>query len=140
MDRMYSPVKSCREFLQDLIADIVAVAVIDRLEVVDVDHQYGEMDLPRFAASSISVPRWVLHVTAVVEPCQRIRHRHLNAVLNVLAQAFPCSASRLSCVKHPRQQLVLVNRAHEIVVHAHVEPAQETRVVVRLDDDQDRQV
>ena len=39
---------------------------------------------------------------------------------------------------HARQQLVLVDRAHQIVVHADLEPAQQPRIVLGLGDHQDR--
>ena len=41
---------------------------------------------------------------------------------------------------HARQHLVAVDRPHQVVVDAHVEAAQQARLVARLDQDDDRQM
>ena len=41
---------------------------------------------------------------------------------------------------HARQQLVLIDGAHDVVVDAHVETAQQPRLVARLDQHDDRQM
>ena len=46
-DRLADPF---REFAQHVIAGIVAVTVIDRLEIIDVQHHQFASGLPRFAA------------------------------------------------------------------------------------------
>ena len=41
---------------------------------------------------------------------------------------------------YPRQHFMAVDRANEIVVHAHIESTQETSIVTRLDHDDHRQM
>ena len=79
------------------------------------------------------------HVAAVVEAGQRVGDRHLDRLLHVVAQ--PLGVALLADLgAHARQQLVLVDRPHQIVVDADLQPAHQPRVVLGLGDRQDRHV
>ena len=68
-----------------------------------------------------------LHVAAVVQAGERVGDRHLDRHLHVVAQ--PLGVALLAHLgAHARQQLVLVDRAHQIVVHADLEAAHQARV------------
>ena len=114
----------------------MAMRVVDRLEEIDIHDQQ------RHRLAPISCPldqrrQVALHVTAIVEPGQRISDRHLEAQLQVLPQqilvAFP-----LKLRPHTRGELVSVHRPHQIVIHAHIERPNQSRGVAILDDRKDR--
>ena len=109
------------ELAQHVVAGVVAVAVVDRLEVVDVEHQHGQ----RLAARGRLLDQRAevaFHVAAVVEAGERVGDRHLDRHLHVVAQ--PLGVALLADLgAHARQQLVLVDRPHQIVVDADLEPA-----------------
>ena len=86
------------------------------------------------------MPREVaFHVAPVVETGQRIRDRHLDRVLHIVAQMIGV-APLADLGARARQQLVLVDRAQQIVVDADFEPAQQPRIVVGIGDRKDRQL
>ena len=87
--------------------------------------------LPRAAACSTSVAEMAFHVAAIVQAGQRVGDRHLDRQLDVVAQ--PLGVALLADLgAHARQQFVLVDRPHQIVVDADLEPAHQARVVVGL--------
>ena len=77
------------------------------------------------------------HVAAIVQAGQRVRDRHLDRVLHVVAQMIGVAALA-DLGAGARQQLVLVDRPQQIVVDADLEPAQQPRIVVGVGDREDR--
>ena len=126
------------ELSQHRIARIVAVAVVDSLEVVDVD----EKDRQRLAAQRGIVEQraeMARHVASVVQPGERVENRHLDAMFEPHAQMIDVALA-LDLGARPCQQLVGVDRAHDVVVDPHIEAPQQPRIVSRLDEDEHRQM
>ena len=127
-----------REFAQHVVAGIVAVAVVDRLEVVDVEHQHRD----RLAARGRLLDQrrqMRFHVAAIEQAGERVGDRHLDRHLHVVAQPLGI-ALLLDLRAHARQHLVLVDRPHQIIVDADFQPAHQPRVVVGFGNRQDRHV
>ena len=127
-----------REFAQHVVAGVVAVAVVDRLEVVDVEHQHRD----RLAARGRLLDQrrqMRFHVAAVEQAGERVGDRHLDRHLHVVAQPLGV-ALLLDLRAHARQHLVLVDRADQVVVDADLEPAHQPRIVVGFGDGEDRHV
>ena len=125
-----------REFAQHVVAGVVAVAVVDRLEEVDVEHHHRQ----RLAAHGILLGQrrqMALHVAAIVQAGQRIGDGGLDRVLHVVAQMLGVAPPADQCAR-TRQQFVLVDRAQQVIVDADLEPAQQPRVVLGIGDRQQR--
>ena len=126
------------ELPQHQVAGGMTVAVVDHLEMIDVEHEHRK----RFAAlrgileQRLEVAR---HVPPIVQVGQRIEDRHLDRLLEtrtkIVGVALPLDLSA-----HPGEQLVRIDRPHDIVIHPHVEAPEQTGIVARLNHDQDRQV
>ena len=116
----------------------MAEGVVHRLEVVDVEDHQGQ----RLVAigGGVDQPAEVrFEVAPVVQARQRVRHRHLQRGLHDLAQAVGVAlAAELAA--HARHQFVAVDGAHEIVVHAEVEPAHDAGAILAFRQQQDGQV
>ena len=80
-----------------------------------------------------------LHVAAIVQARERVRHGELDALVQAVAQVVGMALA-LDLRAHAGEQLVAIDRAGQIVVHAHVESAQQARFLARLHDDDDGQV
>ena len=80
-----------------------------------------------------------LERAAIVEPGQRVVQRHLDRLLHGLAQSIRVALLADVC-PHPGQELVSVDRAGEVVVDAEFEAAKHLRAIVRIGDEQDRQI
>ena len=78
-------------------------------------------------------------IAAIVQPGERVRDGQLDALLQTVAQIVGMALA-LDLGAHPGQQLVAIDGARQIVVHAHVERAQQARLVARLRHDDDRQM
>jgi hypothetical protein len=74
-----------RRFEQHPIAGLVAVRVVERLEVVEVQQRHGQRltgsQRPRQLASELLIP-----AAAVGQPCQRVRSRQTGQHAHLLAQ------------------------------------------------------
>ena len=79
------------------------------------------------------------HVAAIEQPGQPVGDRHLDRRLHVVAQPLGV-ALLLDLRPHARQHLVLVDRAHQIVVDADFQPAHQPRVVVGFGNRKDRHI
>jgi hypothetical protein len=79
------------------------------------------------------------HIASVVQRRERVEDRHLDRLFEPSAQMIGVALA-LYLRAHARQQLVRVDRAHDIVVDPHIETTQQAGVVARLDDDHDRQM
>ena len=123
------------QFLQHTVAHLVAILVIHRLEVVDIEREQREA-LAAIDGMLDKRGGLVLHVAAVVEAGQGIGDGKLHRRLHVRAQLISIAAA-LDLGVGARQEFLLVDRADQVVVHAHVEGAQKTLVIVGVDDDQD---
>ena len=80
-----------------------------------------------------------LEGAAIVEPGQRVVKRHLDRLLHGLAQSIRIALLADVCA-HAGQQFVSVDRAREVVVDAEFEAAKHLRAIVRIGDEQDRQI
>ena len=76
------------------------------------------------------------HIAAVIEAGQRIGDRHLDRGLDIVAELLGIAAAADLRID-AGEKFLAVDRADQIVVHAHVEGAHEALVVVGIDDDQD---
>jgi hypothetical protein len=74
-----------------------------------------------------------------VQAGERIGDRELDALLEAGAQELAVPLA-LDLRPDPGQELVAVDRAHQIVVDAHIEAPQQTRFVAWFDQHDDRQV
>ena len=79
------------------------------------------------------------HVAAIMQAGQRVRDRHLDRVLHIVAQMIGVAALA-DLGAGARQQFVAVDRTGEIVVDADLEAAQQPRIVVGIGDGEDRQL
>ena len=115
---------SAGELPQHLVADVVSIGVVHRLEMVDVENHQRD-GLPLWRQDR---PAWQggFEVAAIVEASQRVEERHsIDAC--TLSRKRPRTAScRSGC--HARQQLVPVDRPHQVVVDAEVGPRSSARV------------
>ena len=123
---------------QHIVARRVAISVVDRLEVVDVEDQHRQRLLPRDRLLH-QRGEVALKIAAIVETGEPVGDRHLDGHLHVVAQPIG-EALAADLGAHPRQHLVPIDRPDEVVVHAKIETAKQTHVVVRVDDDEDRQL
>ena len=74
-----------------------------------------------------------------MQPGERVENGHLDAVLEPHAQMIDITLA-LDLRARPCQQLIGVDRAHDIVVDPHIEAAQQPRIVSRLGEDKQRQM
>ena len=126
------------EALEHEIADVVTIGVVHVLEMVDVENHHGERRAS-LAGGFDHCRQASLEETAIVEPSQRVEERHLDRLLHGLAQAI--RVTLLADVGlDPGQELVSVDRAREVVVDAELEAAKNFRAIVRVGDDEDRQI
>ncbi len=124
------------EFPEHVVAGVMAIAVIDRLEEVDVEHHQRQ----RLAARRRLFRQrhqMAFHVAAVVQAGERVGDRHFDRVLHIVAQVIGV-APAADLGARARQEFVLVDRAQQIVVDADLEAAQQPRIVVGIRDRQDR--
>jgi hypothetical protein len=126
------------QFLQNAVAGVVAVSIVDRLEEIDVDGKHRER-LAAIDRVRRHLPQLGVHVTAVVEAGKRVRHRHFERRLHAEAQLLGIAPAADLGID-PGQQLLLVDRPDQIVVDADVEGPQQALVIVGIDDDQDRRM
>ena len=108
------------------------------LEVVDVD----EKDRQRLAALRRIIEQggeMARQIAAVMQSGERIENGHLDAVLEPHAQMIDITLA-LDLRARPCQQLICIDRAHDIVVDPHIEAAQQPRVVSGLGEDKQRQM
>ncbi|CEG07725.1 hypothetical protein BN961_01126 [Afipia felis] len=78
-----------------------------------------------------------LEIAAIVQTRERICDCHFERVLHAVAQIMRIAAAA-DLGAGPRQQLVLVHWAQQIIVHADLKPAQQLRVVVGFGECQQR--
>ena len=113
----------------------MAVGVVDPLEEVDVDHEDGE---------GLAALRHALHqrfhvrgqIAPVVEPRQTVGQGQRQLVQEAAAQpVLVALAADLGA--HPRQQLVLVDGAGDVVVDPQLQGADQAIDVVFLADQKD---
>ena len=76
-------------------------------------------------------------IAAIMQPGERVGDRHFERVLHIIAQLLGV-APAADLGAHPRQQFVLVDRAHQIVVDADLEATQQPRIAIGLGDRHDR--
>ena len=116
----------------------MAVTVVDCLEIIDVEQQHRQ----RLAALRGLLEQRLqvaCHIAAVVERRQRVENGHFDRFFEPRPQIVGVTLA-LDLGAHPRHQLVGIDRAHDIVVDAHIEAPEQLGVVARLDDDHDRQM
>ena len=126
------------ELFQDGIAAVVAVGVVDLFEVVDVGDQdrQGAAALQGFSHQCLEM---AFHVAAVVQAGQSVGDGELDALLEAVAQEVGVALA-LDLGLDAREQLVALDRPDDVVVDAHVEAAQQARLVAGLDQNDDRQM
>ena len=125
------------ELGQHLVADVVAEAVVDPLEVVDIDdqHRHGLAALGRAAHQGFQLTG---HVAAVVQARELIGDRQLQRVVEVGAQVVGIAlAADLGA--HARRQLAGIDRSGQDVVDADLEGLHGLLALVQVGDAQDRQ-
>jgi hypothetical protein len=93
----------------------------------------AEIGLPRCDALVEQRLQVAGHIAAIVQRAERIEDRHLDGLLETRPQMVG-KALALHLRPHPRQQLIGINGAHDIVVDPHIEAAQQARIVAQLDD------
>ena len=126
------------ELAQYIVAREMPIAVVDLLEMVDVEHH----DSGRGAA--FGKPRHQLghmreDIAPVVKAGQLVGERQGQAAAVVLVQPV-LQALAADLGAHPRQQFVAVDRSDEIVVGAEIEPLGQARQLAGIGDQQDRQL
>ena len=107
--------------------------------MVDVEHQHGGVRAGAVGHRADQLFEMREDVAAVVEPGQLVGQRQRQAAAVVLAQPVlqPLAADLGA---HPRQQLVAVDRADQIVVGAEIEPLGQPRQLAVVGEQQDRQL
>ncbi len=127
-----------RELAQHLVAGVVAEAVVDLLEVVDVQHQGGDrlavLDGPGHQGVELGG-----HVAAIVQAGELVGDRRLQALVQIRAQQIRVALA-LDLGAHAGCQLLGVDRAGKHVVDADVQRLGRAAPVVGVDQGQDRQV
>ena len=114
----------------------MAILVVDRLEVVDVDHhQRNAVGL----AAGEQAAQMAHQVALVVEAGQRVGQRHFQRGAEIGPQPVLIELAA-DLVARPRPQFVDVDRAHQPIVGAEIEAAQDTVALVGLGDQQQRNV
>ena len=110
------------EALEHQIADVMTVGVVHPLEMIDVENHHRQgRGAP--ARGFDHRGKAALERAAIAEAGQRVVKRHLDRLLHRLAQ--PVGVAFLAQVRaHPRQKLVPVDRAGEVVVDPEFEAAQ----------------
>ena len=107
------------EFLQHLVADVMAMGVVDRLEIIDV-HDHESQRLAVLLGVGDQIVQMPAHIAAIVQAGELVGDRHFQAELNIVAQAVGI-ALLAQLGAHPRHQFVLVHRPGQIVVDAHLQ-------------------
>src|SRR5690606_29390795 len=79
------------------------------------------------------------HIPAIMKAGQRIRNRQLDTLGEPVAKKIGMALA-LDLGSDARQELVAVDRAHQVIINTHVEAAKQTRLVSRLDKYDDGQV
>jgi hypothetical protein len=127
-----------RKFLEHGVAGVVTEAVVDRLELVEVDHHHRE-DAGGLAGAVHDARHVLRGVAAVVDAGQRVDHRHLEPVAHVRAQPVGVAlASELGA--DAGDQFVHVERRLDVVRRAEVEPLGGGLHVAVADDEDDRRL
>ncbi len=116
------------QFLQHLVAHVMAVGVIHRLEEIHVDGQRRKR-LAAIDGMFNQMAEMGFHVAPVVKAGERVGHRHFNGCLHADAQLLGIAGAPDLRV-HPGHQLLPVDGADEIIVHAHVEGPHQALLVV----------
>ena len=123
---------------QHLVADVVAVAVVDLLEVVDVDQQAGDRvaAVGRPLHQGLKLP---VHVAAIVQAGQLVGDSQLQRVVEIVAQIVGVAlAADLGA--GAGRQLLRVDRLGQDVVDPDLQGLHQARPLVEIDNGQDRQV
>ncbi len=123
------------QFLQNLVAHVMAVRVIHRLEEIHVDGKRRKR-LAAIDGMFDQMAEMGFHVAPVVKAGERVGHRHFNGGLHADAELLGIAGAPDLRV-HPGHQLLPVDGADEIVVHAHVEGPHEALLVVGRHHDED---
>ena len=84
-------------------------------------------------------PKVAFHVAAIVKACQGVGDRRFDTLLETRPQVIRV-ALPLDLGANARQQLMPVDRPHDVIVYAHVQAAHQARIVAGLDQHDDRQV
>ena len=116
----------------------MAMTVVHRLEEIDIEGEHRQ-GFAAVAGMLDQIRQMGFEIAPVVEPGQRIRHRHLDGGPNARAQLVGIAIAA-DLRRYPGQQFLLVDRPDEVVVHPHVEGPEQPLVVVRIDDDEDRRL
>ena len=95
------------ELLQHLVADVMAMGVVDLLEEVDVHDDKGQRAAVLLGVAHQRV-EMAAHVAAIVQAGELVGDRHFQAELDIVAQ--PVGIALLAQLgAHPRHQFVLVD-------------------------------
>ncbi len=116
----------------------MAEAVVDLLEVVDVEHQRRHRLAIAHRAGHQGV-QLAGHVAAIVQPRELVGHRRFQALVQVVAQIVGVALA-LDLGPRPRRQLLRIDGARQDVVDPDVQGADAAIAVVRIDQRQDGQV
>jgi len=114
----------------------VAVLVVHRLEVIDIDHQQREVPVRTGLQQPAQVPH---QVALIVQARQWVDQRHLERSTQIAAQPVLVEFSP-DLVARAGTQFVLVEWQHKPVISAEVKPAQDGAALFRLGNQQHRGV
>ena len=121
-----------RQLAQNGVARRMAVGIVNRLEVGDVDQQHRQAQRRTLQGLEVRC-----HVSAVVEAGERIGNCEFDVFLEPVAQVIAV-AFAFGLRAHARGKFTLVDRTRQVVVNAHVEGAQQPSFLARFhrrDDD-----
>jgi len=108
------------------------------LEVIDVSNQHRQRPAGAQAVGHQRL-QMAFHVAPVVQSGQSVGNRHFDAFGQLVAQKIRVPLA-LDLGLHAGQQLVPVDGAHQVVVDAHIEAAQQAGFVAWFNQHDDGQM